>query len=113
MASLDPHLEEAAADLYANEWQAFWRITFPLLIPGILGGALTAFTLSLDDYVITFFTTGPGSTTLPLQIYARVKTGVTPEVNALSSLMLLASLLLVVISLLLQRNSADGGGAPH
>lgn len=113
MASLDPQLEEAAADLYANEWQAFWRITFPLLLPGILGGALTAFTLSLDDYVITFFTTGPGSTTLPLQIYARVKTGVTPEVNALSSLMLLASLLLVVISLLLQRNSADGGGAPH
>lgn len=113
MASLDPRLEEAAADLYANEWQAFWRITFPLLLPGILGGALTAFTLSLDDYVITFFTTGPGSTTLPLQIYARVKTGITPEVNALSSLMLLASLVLVVISLLLQRNSADGGGGAH
>ena len=107
MADLDPTLEEAANDLYANEWQAFWRVTFPLLVPGILGGALTAFTLSLDDYVITFFTSGPASTTLPLRIYAMVKVGVTPEVNAISSMLLLASLTLVVISLLLQRK---GGG---
>nr|MBN1229400.1 ABC transporter permease subunit [Anaerolineae bacterium] len=102
LAAIDPRLEEAAADLYANEWQAFWRITFPLLLPGILGGALLAFTLSLDDYVITFFTSGPGSTTLPLRIYGMVKTGITPEVNAISSLMLLASLGLVVLSLWLQ-----------
>lgn len=103
MASIDPVLAEAARDLYANEWQAFWRIIFPLLIPGILGGALFAFTLSLDDYVITFFTSGPGSTTLPLRIYSMVKRGITPETNALSSLMLLASLLLVPLSLWLQR----------
>jgi spermidine/putrescine transport system permease protein len=103
MASIDPDLAEAARDLYANEWQAFWRVIFPLLVPGILGGALFAFTLSLDDYVITFFTSGPGSTTLPIRIYGMVKRGITPETNAISSLMLLASLLLVPLSLWLQR----------
>jgi spermidine/putrescine transport system permease protein len=102
MASLDPMLVEGAHDLYANEWQAFWRITFPLLIPGILAGALFAFTLSLDDYVITFFTSGPGSTTLPLRIYSMVKRGITPEINAISTLMFLASFLLVPLSLSLQ-----------
>jgi spermidine/putrescine transport system permease protein len=107
MASIDPTLEEAANDLYANEWQAFRRVTFPLLIPGILGGALLAFTLSLDDYVITFFTSGPGSTTLPLRIYGMVKTGITPEVNAVSSLMLLASLVLVALSLWVQRKGEN------
>lgn len=99
MASIDPTLQEAANDLYANEWHTFWRITFPLLRPGILGGALLAFTLSLDDYVISFFTSGPGSTTLPIRIYGMVKRGITPETNALSSLMLLASITLVLLSL--------------
>lgn len=103
MAAIDPSLIEAARDLYASEWQAFWRVIFPLLIPGILGGALFAFTLSLDDYVITFFVSGPGSTTLPIRIYSMVKRGITPETNALSSLMLLVSLLLVPLSLWLQR----------
>lgn len=102
MASIDSTFEEAASDLYANEWQAFWRVTFPLLIPGILGGALFAFTLSLDDYVITFFTSGPGSTTLPVRIYSMVKRGITPETNALSTLMLLASATLLPLSLWLQ-----------
>ena len=103
MASIDPDLAEAARDLYANEWQEFWRVTFPLLFPGILAGALFAFTLSLDDYVITFFTSGPGSTTLPLRIYGMVRRGITPETNAVSSLMLLASLFLVPLSLWLRR----------
>jgi spermidine/putrescine transport system permease protein len=107
MASIDPALEEAASDLYANEWRAFWRVTFPLLLPGILGGALFAFTLSLDDYVITFFTSGPGSTTLPLRIYSMVKRGITPEINAVSTLMLIASMLLVPLSLWLQRKGED------
>lgn len=107
MASIDPALEEAANDLYANEWQAFWRVIFPLLLPGILGGALFAFTLSLDDYVITFFTSGPGSTTLPLRIYSMVKRGITPEINAVSSLMLLASIFLVPLSLWLQAKGDD------
>ncbi|UCD97557.1 MAG: ABC transporter permease [Chloroflexota bacterium] len=107
MASIDPALEEAANDLYANEWRAFWRVTFPLLLPGILGGALFAFTLSLDDYVITFFTSGPGSTTLPVRIYSMVKRGITPEINAVSSLMLLASMFLVPLSLWLQGKSDE------
>jgi spermidine/putrescine transport system permease protein len=106
LAYFDITLEEAAQDLYANEWQTFRRVTLPLIMPGILGGALLAFTLSIDDFVITFFTAGPGSTTLPLRIYSMVKLGVTPEINALSSMMLLFSMVLVFTSLLLQR----GGG---
>jgi spermidine/putrescine transport system permease protein len=103
MASLGSTMEEAASDLYANEWKAFWRVTFPLLIPGILGGALFAFTLSLDDYVITNFTSGPGSTTLPIRIIGMTRRNITPEINALSTMMLLAAMLLVPLSLWLQR----------
>ena len=103
LADFDLALEEAAQDLYANHWQTFRHITLPLIFPGILGGALLAFTLSLDDFVITFFTSGPGSTTLPLRIYSMVKTGVTPEINALSTLMLAASMVLVLASLAIQR----------
>jgi spermidine/putrescine transport system permease protein len=107
LAYFDITLEEAAQDLYADEWQTFRRVTLPLIMPGILGGALLAFTLSIDDFVITFFTAGPGSTTLPLRIYSMVKLGVTPEINALSSMMLAASMFLVMLSLLLQKG---GGG---
>ncbi len=103
MASLGTSMEEAASDLYANEWKAFWRVTFPLLIPGILGGALFAFTLSLDDYVITNFTSGPGSTTLPIRIIGMTRRNITPEINALSTMMLLSAMLLVPLSLWLQR----------
>jgi spermidine/putrescine transport system permease protein len=103
MASIDPNLAEAAHDLYANEWQEFWRVTFPQLIPGILAGALFAFILSFDDYVISFFTSGPGSTTLPIRIYGMVRRGITPQINAVSSLMLLASFILVPLTLWLQR----------
>lgn len=105
LADFDRSLEEAARDLYADEWQTFRHVTLPLIMPGILAGALMAFTLSLDDFVITFFTSGPGSTTLPLRIYSMVKTGITPEINALSTLMLGASMLLVFASLALQRKS--------
>ena len=108
LAYFDVTLEEAAQDLYANEWQTFRRVTLPLIMPGILGGALLAFTLSIDDFVITFFTAGPGSTTLPLRIYSLVKLGVTPEINALSSMMLLASMALVFVSLLLQKGGGGG-----
>jgi len=108
LAYFDVTLEEAAQDLYANEWQTFRRVTLPLIMPGILGGALLAFTLSIDDFVITFFTAGPGSTTLPLRIYSMVKLGVTPEINAISSMMLLASMVLVFLSLLLQRGGGGG-----
>jgi spermidine/putrescine transport system permease protein len=82
----DRSIEEAAMDLGANEFTTFWRVTLPTILPGVLAGALLAFTLSLDDYVITFFTAGPGSTTLPLRIYSMVRHAVTPEINALSTL---------------------------
>jgi spermidine/putrescine transport system permease protein len=103
LAGLDPSLEEAAHDLGANAWQTFWHVTFPLLRPGVLAGALLAFTLSLDDFVISFFTSGPGSTTLPILIYSSVKRGITPEINALSTLIVLASILAAVSLTLLQR----------
>jgi spermidine/putrescine transport system permease protein len=103
LAGMDARLEEAAADLGANEWTTFRRITLPLLMPGIVAAALLAFTLSLDDFVITFFVAGPGSTTLPVRVYSMIKFGVTPEVNAISTLMFVGSTLLVIFSLLLQR----------
>jgi spermidine/putrescine transport system permease protein len=108
LAGFDRSLEEAAQDLGANEIKTFWHVTLPLLMPGILGGALLAFTLSLDDFVITFFTAGVGSTTLPLRIYSMVKLGITPEINAISTLLLLASMTLVMLSLFFQRK---GGSA--
>ncbi|MDQ2098626.1 MAG: ABC transporter permease [Tychonema bourrellyi B0820] len=104
LAELDPILEQAAFDLGANEWRTFWRITFPLIWPGIFSGALLAFTLSLDDFVVTFFTTGVGSMTLPLFVYGMIKFAVTPAINAISTLMLLASLLLVVSSLKVKKS---------
>ncbi len=103
LADFDRTLEQAAQDLGANEWQTFRHITLPLLMPGIIAGALLAFTLSIDDFVITFFTAGVGSTTLPLEIYGRVRRGITPDVNALSTVMLLASIALVLGSLVFQR----------
>ncbi|NIS79631.1 MAG: ABC transporter permease subunit [Anaerolineales bacterium] len=99
LADFDTTLEEAAKDLGANEWQTFRRITLPLIMPGILGGALLAFTLSVDDFVITFFVSGPGATTLPVRVFSMIRIGVTPEVNAISSVMLLVSIVLVILSL--------------
>lgn len=107
LAQMDRRLEEAAEDLYANAWQTFKRVTLPQMMPGILGGALLAFTLSLDDFVITFFTSGAGFNTLPVRVFSMIKKGVTPKINAVSTLMLGVSLLLVTISLLLQRGG-DG-----
>lgn len=99
IAELDPALEEAALDLGANEWRSLKRVILPLIWPAIFSAALLAFTLSLDDFVVTFFTTGVGATTLPLFVYGMIKFSVTPAINAISTLMLLASLLLVVSSL--------------
>jgi spermidine/putrescine transport system permease protein len=105
LGGLDRSLDEAAADLYASRRQAFRYVTFPLILPGILGGALLALTLSLDDVVITSFVSGPGSTTLPVYVFGLVRRGVTPLINAVSTVMLGASMLLVLLSLLLQRRS--------
>lgn len=106
LANIDPSLEEAAQDLGADGWRTFWYILFPQILPGIIAGALLAFTLSLDDFIITFFNAGVGTTTLPLFVYGLLKTNVTPEINALSTLILLASTLLVGVSLALQNRSA-------
>lgn len=88
LQGLDPRLEEAARDLGATPVEAFFKVTMPLLMPGIISGSLLAFVLSLDDFVITQFTAGVGDTTLPLWIYSSVKFGVSPEINALSTLMI-------------------------
>lgn len=97
MAGLDRNLVEAAKDLGANAWQTFWRITFPLIFPGILAGALITFSLSLDEFEVAFFTTGPNSETLPVLIYSMVRKGVSPEVNALSTLLVLIVVIAVLI----------------
>ena len=85
LQGFDKAYEEAAMDLGANEWTTFRRVTFPMILPGVLSGALLAFTLSLDDFVITFFTNGPGSTTLPIYVYGLLRRTITPQVNALST----------------------------
>lgn len=105
LAQLDSSLEEAAADLYASRWQAFRHVTLPLIMPGVAGGALLALTLSLDDVVVTSFVAGPGATTLPVYVFGLVRRGVTPLINAVSTVMLTASMVLVLISLVLQRSS--------
>jgi spermidine/putrescine transport system permease protein len=107
LTGLDPSLAEAARDLGANGWQTFWRVTWPLIWPGVIAGALLAFTLSLDDFVISFFTTGPGATTLPIFIYSSVKRGITPDINALSTLMVLVSMAATVGVILLQRRNSN------
>src|SRR5207237_8349472 len=93
-----PSLEEAALDLGATRWQSFTRVTLPLIFPAVISAALLVFTLSLDDYVITSFVAGPGSATLPLKIYSMVKTGVTPEINAISTVLLMVTVMLVFVS---------------
>ncbi len=98
LQGLDESLIEAARDLGATPWRAFWRITLPLIAPGIVAGALMAFTLSIDDFVITSFTAGAEASTLPLQIYSMLRIAVTPEVNAISTLLMALTLALVLIA---------------
>ena len=102
LEGMRPELEQAAMDLYATPFQTFRYVTLPLAMPGIVAGALMAFTLSIDDFIISFFVAGPNSTTLPLYIYAMVKRGISPEINALSTLLMLAIIVLVVLAQVLQ-----------
>jgi spermidine/putrescine transport system permease protein len=106
LEGLDPRLQEAAADLYAGRWRTFTRVTLPLLVPGILSGAMLAFIISLDDFVITFFVAGAGATTLPVYIYGMIRTGITPEVNAVSTLLLVLSIVVVTLSYLIGRRGS-------
>ncbi len=94
--------EEAAYDLGANRYHTFTKIILPLIMPGVISGATLALTLSLDDVVISYFTAGPGSNTLPLKIYSMIKTGITPDVNALSTIMLVATIIILTTSALYQ-----------
>jgi len=102
LKGFDKSIEEASRDLGANEWQTFRLITLPILGPAIAASAMLAFTLSLDDVIVSFFVAGPTSTTLPLQIFSMVRHGVTPEINALSTLMLAVTLSFVIIAQRLQ-----------
>ena len=98
LQGMDESIFEAARDLGATPWQTFWQVTFPLIRPAIIAGALMSFTLSIDDFVITFFTKGVGEPILPIQIYTMIKVAVTPEVNAISTLLMLLTLTLIIIA---------------
>ena len=107
LGEIDPSLEEAALDLGANEWKTLQKIILPLIAPSIFSAGLLAFTLSLDDFVITFFTNGVGSTTLPIFVYGMIRLSITPAINAISTLMLIASLGLVISSMSLQQTTSQ------
>ena len=98
LQDFDFAIVEAAQDLGAGWWTTVWRVLLPMLAPGILAGGLLAFTLSIDDFVISFFVAGPGSTTLPIKIYSMIKYGAPPLINALSTLLLAVTFACVIVS---------------
>ena len=106
LETMDPNLEIASRDLYSDRVAAFRYITLPLLMPGILSGFMLAFVISIDDFIITLMVAGGGSTTLPVYIYSMVKMGVTPEVNAISSLLLAFSIFIISVYWILNRKSS-------
>lgn len=101
---MNDSLEQAAGDLYANSWQSFRYITLPLLWPGIVAGAMLAFIISIDDFIITLMVSGAGSTTLPLYIYGMIRVGITPEVNVISTVMMAISLIFITLYWILTRD---------
>ena len=105
LAGMDHHFEEASADLGASPFQTFRRVTLPLILPGVVGGALLAFIISMDDLVITYFIAGVDSTTLPVFIYGMLRRGIKPEINAIASLMILFSLIIASLGLYLRSRS--------
>lgn len=107
LQGIEDHYEQAARDLYANAWQSFRYVLAPMMLPGIVSGYMLAFIISLDDFIITNMVAGPGATTLPLAIYGMVRIGFTPEINAISTLMLLASLVVVTLSYLIGRTKRN------
>jgi spermidine/putrescine transport system permease protein len=102
LTNLDPHLEEAALDLGATPTQAFIKVLLPQLMPGIIAGCLLAFVLSLDDFLIASFTAGSGSNTLPMEIFSRIRTGVKPDINALSVMLILVSAIAAFVAELIR-----------
>jgi spermidine/putrescine transport system permease protein len=111
LTGLDPALVEAAADLYATPWLSFRRVVLPLIWPGIAAGAMLAFISSLGDVVVSYFVSGPGATTLPVYVFSMVRMGVTPSVNAVSTLLMLASIVLLTVSFLFGRRLQSRTGA--
>lgn len=107
LAGLDPALEEASADLGASEWTTFRKVLLPQLAPGIMGGALLAFVISMDDLVITYFISGTGSTTLPVFIFGMIRRGVKPEINAIATMIILVSILIAALGLWLRSRKTD------
>ncbi|MBI1379269.1 MAG: ABC transporter permease subunit [Frankiales bacterium] len=105
IASLDPRLEQAAMDLYANERTTFWRVTFPLVIPGIVGASLLAFSLSFDDFIVTNFNSG-STVTFPMFVWGAAQRGTPPQINVVGSLMFFVSLAIVLIGQIVQRRRA-------
>jgi len=101
---LDPAMEEAAMDLGATPVQAFWKVIVPYLMPAIVSGALMSFTLSLDEYIVSVFTTGAQSQTLPLKVFGMAKVGLNPQLNALSTLFIVGTFVILVGSEILTRN---------
>lgn len=102
LVGFNRQLEEASKDLGASEWQTFWSIIVPYMKPGLIAGALLAFTLSLDDFVITFFTSGPETVTFPVKVYSLVRRGVSPEINAASTVLIVITVIATVIAMKLQ-----------
>lgn len=98
LATFPRAVEEAAATLGATPWQTFWRVTAPLLAPGVMGGALFAFAVSFDQFVITYFLAPPGTTTLPVEIYGAIRKGFTPEINAISTIIIVVSMGLLLLT---------------
>lgn len=113
LASFNRELEEAARDLGAGEWRVLRDILIPHMQPGLIAGALLAFTLSLDDFVITFFTSGPDTNTFPVKVYSMVRFSVTPEVNAASTLLILITVVLTAVALRLQGEDVAKDAAGH
>ena len=114
LSSIDRSLEEASRDLGASAARTLWRVTLPTLRPAIIAGALLAFTLSLDEFTVAFFTASPADPTLPIVIYSRVRFGVTPEINALATVLLLVSFIAVILAQRTSRLSDSvQGGAAH
>jgi spermidine/putrescine transport system permease protein len=110
LKNFDWSLPEASRDLGAGHWTTFWRVTFPLILPSVVAAALLAFTLSVDEFIIAYFTAGAGqaSTTLPMQIYAMIRFGVTPEINAMATIVMLVSFVLVFLAQRLNRGRIPG-----
>ncbi|HEY8263210.1 MAG TPA: ABC transporter permease [Methyloceanibacter sp.] len=109
LASFNKEQEEAARDLGANDWQAFRDVLLPHIKPALIAGGLLAFTLSLDDFVITFFTSGPNTITFPVKIYSMLRFSVTPEVNAASTMLILLTILLMVVMMVVQSRGQKKG----